>query len=166
MTRTIFLLLAIAISSKTQASTQVFFTDQKASIVLQGEAGDMDAPKLFDSMKVEAVLNGTSISKHIKFTNSAKQDLFDLSCTLSKTVANLGSCTLNIFKVDGMVFEPNTKRVIVAVQDIEDISKVSQLFVRPDQYGHVYFSADIHMGITLHYTGSYPDLFMIQYSAN
>ncbi len=161
----LFLALTILLASYAHATAQILFTNDKAVVLVQGPAGDLDAPNLYEVMNAPVVDDGTSLKKQINFINSSNQNIFDLSCKVSKTVANLGSCTLVIFKVDGMIFEPANKNVIVAVEDMNDVIKVSQLFVRPDQYGELYFSDDLHLGLSLHYNGSsYPQLFMISYS--
>lgn len=164
MARILFLVLATILVSTAHATTQILFTADKAIILVQGPAGDLDAPHLFNALKTNSIDNGTTLSKHITFTDSAKQNIFDLGCTLSKNVANYGSCTIQIFKVDNMVFEPNNQRVITTVQTPEDAFQVSQLFNRPDQTGFIYSSDDGNLIFSLQYNGgSYPQLFMIQY---
>lgn len=148
------------------AATHIMFSNEKAVVLVQGQAGDLDAPNLYAAMNVNPIDSGAVLKKQITFSNSSKQTLFDLSCSLSKTVANYGSCTLQINRVDGMVFDPNKPEVIVAVQDLTDIVKASSLFSRPDmQTGIIYFSSDRHLGFSLDYNGGgHPELFMIQYN--
>jgi len=152
-------------ATTTNATTSIAFSGDQATVTVEGSSGDSDASNLFAAMNVSSIDLGTTLSKQLSFSNSAGTRLFDLSCSISKTEANSGSCVLQIYKVDGMVFDPSNKQVIQSIQGISDAMNVAKLFSRPDdQTGIIYFSADVHLGLSLDLDGGYPELFMIQYN--
>jgi hypothetical protein len=148
-------LFAFCLSARTMASTQGFFGGpDKATILIQGTAGDLDATNLFNAMNVPVGDDGSKISKIIIFKKKNGDSLFNLVCHISKNVANLGSCTLNIYKSEFASIDKVNHEALFMVSGNDAWPIVPQFIRPPDPMsGLVFFSSDKKLGIAIDNVG-------------
>lgn len=149
MIRTLLFIAGLTASCFCQAETSINFSGNQVRVTVQGNPGDMDAPKLFDVMKVSSTADGTQNQKQLSFKNKSGQTVFELVCATSQNVANFGSCTFHLIQQPNMTFDPSHQKFVLTIQDPTDLANVTKLFDTPDVEDVIYSSADGKLAITL-----------------
>lgn len=137
------------------AATNSLITDDKATVVVQGNAEDTDAVSLFRAMNVEVVDSGSSVTKVIQLKDKNENPIFDLTCELANANENRGSCNLIIYKSRFAKINSANAEVAFAVgaYDFKDfVTKFN--VVDPDMGGDVFLSHDDKLGIAVGDLGS------------
>ena len=144
----IFTLLS-AVAVNAFADTHTFFSSDKGTVLIQGKAGDKDAINLFNAMTTQAVDAGSYLEKKLSFSSSAKEQLFTVTCKLSKSISDYGSCTLTVLKSQISVIQPDENFISLMIQYPDSTAALKE-FVSPqatDPDGEIFMSTDRHLGI-------------------
>ncbi len=135
------------------AAEQAFFGGNKATILIQGSAQDLDAVNLFNAMNVPINNEEGKFSKIINFKNSIGSPLFNLVCKVSKSVENLGSCTLNIHTSKFANID-KVKREALFMVSASDAWEIVPQFVQPKWPENIVFlSINKKLGIVIDNAG-------------
>lgn len=122
--KNLFLILMCLFSTYAKAEVLALFTNDNATLVIQGN--DSDANALFDSMNVESTDNGGVLSKHISYETRYARPVFDLTCNKSQIVEN-ASCTLKLFSPEAVI-NKSYKSVLMGINDRFDATAVANMF--------------------------------------
>lgn len=143
------------------ADTRPFFSSDQVVIVLQGKPDDTDSTNLFNALSAQANDTGSFLEKKVSFSSGDKDQLFAISCKLSKTIANYGSCTLTIFKSKTSVIQPDKKFASLMI-DYPDSATAMKEFVLPppsNSSEKIFLSSDKHVGIYIYHADHIIHLF-------
>lgn len=90
----------------------------------------MDAPKLFDALKVAPVDAGDRLEKSVSLNFPGQ--VFEISCNLSKQVANFGSCTLKVYSSGWTVIDKAKKSFLLGLNGSADAWMGAEKFIAAD----------------------------------
>lgn len=162
MKRKVLILISLIISSISNAETKGFFGNpDKVVIVIQGKQGDKDAPRLFAALSVQPEESGSTYLKKITYTSIANEKILDISCNVSKSIPDFGSCTMVLYKSSRTAI--GSASVYLAFGKDQDSERISQLFNGPIINEQIYVSEDGKLSIRLYEDLSPQKLFSIVY---
>jgi hypothetical protein len=144
-------LLFIA-SQNAFASTKILFGTDKATILIQGKPGEVEPIEMFTAMKVAEVDDGQYLVKSAELTGAKGQKVLAVSCKVSKSVENFGSCAIVIPRSAASNFDKVKKQLTMMVQYPESVS-AARVF-QADQDGHIFFSDDRHLGLVIDFSNA------------
>lgn len=117
--RTIVLVLGFVVfGGNAFGASQAIFGKDRGIIVIQGPSGDVDAATLWNLLTVTpAESPGGYLKKavNVSIGNPAK-NILSIICTLSKTVANLGSCTVIVQASSYATIDKNAQQIVFTVE--------------------------------------------------
>lgn len=143
MHRLLFLLSPVVVAFAANAASSAMFSAGRVVIVIQGRAGDLDAPNLFNAMTTAALDDGGKLKKQVSVNSSTMVNLFNLSCNVSKTIANFGSCTLQIPKSAWASIDGKNHFALLGINDDSDAWLAAKNFVTADpSTNEIYRSID------------------------
>ena len=132
------------------ALSQALFSNDgsKATIIIQGPTGDIDAVTLFQALDVPQTEDATSFVKSDSIVLRGTK-VFDVTCHISKTIQNFGSCSVTVFKSAYALLFPNAnpRSILMSVNDAHDGSKIAKKFKIADAYGQIFQSSDYRSSV-------------------
>jgi len=132
------------------AMTSLTITDEKATVIIKGNAEDTDAVSLFRAMNVDATDSEQFLEKTIQLGTKEQNPVFDLTCDLAKATEDLGSCTLVIYKSRFAKINTSKAQVAFGVGAFDAKDFVTKFnVVDPDMGGDVFLSHDDKLGIAI-----------------
>jgi len=132
------------------AASKAFFSNDKSkvAILIQGPEGDLDGINLFNSMNTPVDESDSLLEKQVSFLATPVDKVFELSCRTSKIIPNSGSCTLIIYASNFSLFYPETKYLLMGINDSIDAKNAARKFNITDKYGYIFTSSDNQLNIT------------------
>ncbi len=168
----LFLCIFSLLSFEANATTQAWISEDKATILLEGNSIERDAINLYDSLNAPIlyhVVGGLEVAtKEIDFKNADGSPLLNIFCSVSVDGTDLGQCFISIEanRIIGpamTVFDKQNGSLYLSVTGENQSARLAGFFNGFSSSGEVFHSADSRFSVKVEMNERGIPSFIFQY---